>query len=101
MNISSITEVIAAQKRGDARGITSICSANTFVLDAAFTHAGANELPLLIESTCNQVNQYGGYTGQTPSDFMHCLQAIGGPASISFEPSYRWRRSSGPKSVAQ
>jgi D-tagatose-1,6-bisphosphate aldolase subunit GatZ/KbaZ len=25
--------------------------------------------PLLIEATCNQVNQYGGYTGMTPRDF--------------------------------
>ncbi len=26
-------------------------------------------IPLLIESTCNQVNQFGGYTGMTPQDF--------------------------------
>ena len=26
--------------------------------------------PLLIESTCNQVNQYGGYTGMKPKDFV-------------------------------
>jgi D-tagatose-1,6-bisphosphate aldolase subunit GatZ/KbaZ len=76
MNTSPLIEVLAAQERGEARGITSICSANTFVLDAAFAHAAANDLPLLIESTCNQVNQYGGYTGQTAFDFMHSLQAL-------------------------
>jgi D-tagatose-1,6-bisphosphate aldolase subunit GatZ/KbaZ len=76
MDNSPLTEVIAAQKGGEARGITSICSANTFVLEAAFAHAGARGLPLLIESTCNQVNQYGGYTGQTASDFMRSLQAM-------------------------
>src|SRR5207249_3337696 len=31
--------------------------------------AAQYELPLLIEATCNQVNQYGGYTGMSPSDF--------------------------------
>jgi D-tagatose-1,6-bisphosphate aldolase subunit GatZ/KbaZ len=30
----------------------------------------------LIESTCNQVNQYGGYTGQTPLDFMKVLRQV-------------------------
>lgn len=74
MNSSLLSEIISAQERGDARGITSICSANRFVLDAAFSHANANDLPLLIESTCNQVNQYGGYTGQTPFDFMKALR---------------------------
>ncbi len=74
MNSSLLSEVIFAQKRGDARGITSICSANPYVLNAAFSHANANDLPLLIESTCNQVNQYGGYTGQTPFDFMKALR---------------------------
>ncbi len=73
MKKSPLQEIIAAQKRGEARGITSICSANIFVLDAAFAHARANDAPLLIESTCNQVNQFGGYTGQTPVDFMETL----------------------------
>lgn len=76
MNSSPLTEIIAAQKQSEARGITSICSANPFVLEAAFAHAKAHELPLLIESTCNQVNQYGGYTGQTPSDFIKGLRQL-------------------------
>jgi D-tagatose-1,6-bisphosphate aldolase subunit GatZ/KbaZ len=76
MKSSPLSEVIFAQKQGDARGIASICSANPFVLDATFAHARANGLPLLIESTCNQVNQYGGYTGQTPLDFMKALRQV-------------------------
>jgi D-tagatose-1,6-bisphosphate aldolase subunit GatZ/KbaZ len=46
------------------------------VLEASFTHAKANDLPLLIESTCNQVNQFGGYTGQTPEQFMASLHQL-------------------------
>ena len=30
---------------------------------------------LLIESTCNQVNQFGGYTGMTPADFAAYVHA--------------------------
>jgi D-tagatose-1,6-bisphosphate aldolase subunit GatZ/KbaZ len=33
-------------------------------------HGLKNNLPVLIESTCNQVNQYGGYSGMTPVDFV-------------------------------
>jgi len=76
MDNSPLSEVVTAQGKGLPLGITSICSANEYVLDAAFTHAQANDLPLLIESTCNQVNQYGGYTGQTPSDFMRTLRRL-------------------------
>ncbi len=31
---------------------------------------------LLIESTCNQVNQFGGYTGMTPNDFVAYVQDL-------------------------
>ena len=33
-------------------------------------------LPLLIEATCNQVNQDGGYTGMTPADFRRFVEGI-------------------------
>jgi len=76
MTSSPLSTVIIAQKRGTALGITSICSANPFVLETSFAHARANEIPLLIESTCNQVNQFGGYTGQTPEQFMTALKQL-------------------------
>jgi len=76
MTSSPLSDVIIAQKQGITRGITSICSANPFVLEAGFAHAKANDLPLLIESTCNQVNQFGGYTGQTPDQFMVSLHQL-------------------------
>lgn len=50
------------------RGIPSLCTAHPQVLRAAMSQM---EVPrLLIESTCNQVNQFGGYTGMTPQDFV-------------------------------
>ena len=73
---SPLSEVVAAQKRGEARGICSICSANRFVIEASFSHALATGGAVLIESTCNQVNQFGGYTGMTPTDFVDFVWGI-------------------------
>jgi D-tagatose-1,6-bisphosphate aldolase subunit GatZ/KbaZ len=64
-----LDEIVSAQKRGEARGIASICSAHPTVLEASLVQARENDAYVLIESTCNQVNQFGGYTGMTPSDF--------------------------------
>lgn len=66
---SPLTDVVSAQHNGEAKGITSICSANPLVIEAAFRHALPGDNPVLIESTCNQVNQFGGYTGMMPTDF--------------------------------
>jgi len=68
-----LDKVVAAQKKGEAKGVYSICSANPRVLKAAMI---GTQHPLLIEATCNQVNQFGGYTGIKPADFVHCVQTI-------------------------
>jgi len=49
------------------KGITSVCSAQPDVIRTAFSVPAAPAV--LIEATCNQVNQFGGYTGMTPQDF--------------------------------
>jgi D-tagatose-1,6-bisphosphate aldolase subunit GatZ/KbaZ len=38
--------------------------------------AAQSGAPLLIEATCNQVNQFGGYTGMTPVDFVRFVDGI-------------------------
>jgi D-tagatose-1,6-bisphosphate aldolase subunit GatZ/KbaZ len=67
---SYLDEIVAAQKQGKGVGITSVCSAHPFVIEAAFRQALKGDTPVLIESTCNQVNQFGGYTGMAPADFI-------------------------------
>jgi len=67
-----LDEILRAQKRGEARGIASICSAHPWVLKAAMR----GNKPLLVESTCNQVNQFGGYTGMTPEAFVAYVHAL-------------------------
>jgi D-tagatose-1,6-bisphosphate aldolase subunit GatZ/KbaZ len=67
-----LDEIVRAQKRGEARGIVSICSAHLWVLKAVMRGDG----PVLIESTCNQVNQFGGYTGMTPESFVAYVHGL-------------------------
>jgi D-tagatose-1,6-bisphosphate aldolase subunit GatZ/KbaZ len=55
-------------------GLTSVCSAHPLVIEAALRHGLNHRSPVLIEATCNQVNQFGGYTGQTPADFARFVQ---------------------------
>lgn len=50
-------------------GLPSICSAHPVVIETVIRALRDHELPILIEATCNQVNQDGGYTGMTPTDF--------------------------------
>ncbi len=61
-----LDEIVKLQQRGEPRGIPSVCSAHPTVLRAAMQNITG---PLLIEATCNQVNQFGGYSGMSPSDF--------------------------------
>lgn len=49
--------------------LPSFCSANPWVLRAIFQALRERRVPVLIEATCNQVNQHGGYMNMTPSDF--------------------------------
>jgi D-tagatose-1,6-bisphosphate aldolase subunit GatZ/KbaZ len=71
-----LPDVVAAQKRGEAAGVYSICSANRFVLEAAMLQAKVDGSPVCIESTSNQVNVDGGYTGTTPSQFVSFVHEI-------------------------
>lgn len=66
----SLLEIVQAHKLDGQYGIYSICSANPYVLKAAMIQAKRDGSPLLIESTSNQVDQFGGYTGMTPADFV-------------------------------
>ncbi|SAK55230.1 tagatose-6-phosphate kinase [Caballeronia pedi] len=73
---------IVTRLTGDARfesrlkGIYSICSAHPWVIEAGMRQALDDGTPLLLESTSNQVDQYGGYTGMRPADFVRFVHGI-------------------------
>ena len=66
-------------------GVTSVCTAHPLVIEAALSHGLRTSRRVLIEATCNQVNQEGGYTGMTPADFRRFVQAIA--ARVGFDPT--------------
>lgn len=74
--MNTLPAIIQAHKSGQAVGIYSICSANPYVIRAGLAYAQQIGAPALIESTSNQVNQYGGYTHMTPADFVAYLHQM-------------------------
>lgn len=57
-------------------GTYSVCSAHPWVIEASLLHAIETGQVALIEATCNQVNQDGGYTGVTPAGFRSEVESI-------------------------
>lgn len=78
-----LTGLAAARRAGRPYGIASVCSAHPTVLRAALRRAAKGERPVLIEATCNQVNQFGGYTGMTPADFIAFAEAIAAEEGVA------------------
>ncbi|MDE3027703.1 MAG: D-tagatose-bisphosphate aldolase, class II, non-catalytic subunit [Paracoccaceae bacterium] len=72
-------------QKGQPIGITSVCSAHPIVIEAALRLSKEQGAPALIEATCNQVNQDGGYTGMTPRDFRIFVENIA--EKVGFDPA--------------
>ncbi|SHN33253.1 tagatose-bisphosphate aldolase noncatalytic subunit [Duganella sacchari] len=69
-SLSPVQQIIAAHRRGEATGLYSVCCSHPSVLRAAMQVAGTYGTVLLVEATSNQVDQFGGYTGMTPPQFV-------------------------------
>ncbi|MEP7133588.1 MAG: class II D-tagatose-bisphosphate aldolase, non-catalytic subunit [Chloroflexota bacterium] len=78
-------ELITAQKRGEAKGIASVCSAHPYVIKQTLKVSETFRVLPLIEATCNQVNQFGGYTGMTPKDFVRYIRGIAADNDFPFD----------------
>jgi D-tagatose-1,6-bisphosphate aldolase subunit GatZ/KbaZ len=74
--------IVEAQKSGTPLGIVSVCSAHPYALQAALEQAREEGTPALIESSANQVNQYGGYTGMKPADFRALVRSLAAQAGL-------------------
>lgn len=71
-----LTKLVEIQKNGKAVGIYSACSANSFVIEAVLKKGLEDGSCVLIESTANQCDQFGGYTGMKPLDFKNYVYSI-------------------------
>jgi D-tagatose-bisphosphate aldolase class II non-catalytic subunit len=76
--------LVSARLTDGRAGVTSVCTAHPLVIEAALSLGLRTGRRVLIEATCNQVNQEGGYTGMTPADFKRFVEAIA--SRIGFDP---------------
>lgn len=72
----ALIEMVEDQKKGIAKGIYSACTASNYVIEAVLERALVDNEYALIEATANQVNQFGGYTGMKPRDYVNFVLAI-------------------------
>ncbi|MEO6213636.1 MAG: class II D-tagatose-bisphosphate aldolase, non-catalytic subunit [Vicinamibacterales bacterium] len=70
-----LVDLLLSNRRAGDVGVTAVCSAHELVIDAALSSARSHGQLALVEATCNQVNQSGGYTGLTPFAFAQHVRA--------------------------
>lgn len=81
--MTDISSLIQRNRAGEPIGLPCFCTANEQVLSAVFKYAGKHNLTAVIEATCNQVNQDGGYTGMTASDFSQWVEQLAGSHGVA------------------
>jgi D-tagatose-1,6-bisphosphate aldolase subunit GatZ/KbaZ len=77
-----LREIIRRNRGGEKVGAYAVCSAHPSVIAAAVQQAVEDESILLVESTSSQVNPWGGYTGQTPSQFAEFVHSAAQRAGL-------------------
>lgn len=77
-----LQNLVQLQKKGVKVGIYSACTANDYALEAVLEKARDTNSVCLIESTSNQVNQFGGYTNMTPADFYQHVMELADKVGI-------------------
>ena len=77
---------LAEENRSGRRtGLPCFCTANEHVLTSILELAATNDFPTVIEATCNQVNQEGGYTGMTPEAYIAWIRGLARASNVPEE----------------
>ena len=83
--MNNIAPLIQKNLAGEPVGLPCFCTANEQVLHAIFKYAAKHNTPTVVEATCNQVNQDGGYTGMTAADFAQWMQSLGNEYGVAHD----------------
>ena len=78
-----LKDLLKQNRRAGSGGVYSICSAHPWVLEATIQQAVEDNTIFLVESTSSQVNQEGGYTGQTPGEFAKSIRSAATQAGLA------------------
>ena len=74
--LAVLRSMIEGNRSGKQTGMPSWCTAHPDTLRAILRAHRDNNDPILVEATCNQVNQHGGYTGMTPAGFRTFVERL-------------------------
>jgi D-tagatose-1,6-bisphosphate aldolase subunit GatZ/KbaZ len=80
---AGLQEELRRNRQSGKGGVYAVCSAHPQVIAAAIQQSIADGSVLHVESTSSQVNQFGGYTGQTPHQFAHYVRSAAQEAGLS------------------
>src|SRR3954469_1924592 len=69
-----LRDVLHRNRESRKGGVYAVCSAHPQVIAAAIQQSLEDGSVLHVESTSSQVNQFGGYTGQTPRKFSNWIR---------------------------
>lgn len=69
-----LIDLVNTNLNGNPAAVVSVCSSHPMVIEAALERSLASDSLLLIESTSNQVDQFGGYSGMKPSGFKRYVE---------------------------
>jgi D-tagatose-bisphosphate aldolase class II non-catalytic subunit len=85
MNLAAPTlrSIVQESRAGLSRALPSWCTAHQRTLRSIFTTYRDDNDPILVEATCNQVNQEGGYTGMTSAAFRAFVGELAESAGVS------------------
>ncbi|OED40744.1 hypothetical protein AB833_11880 [Chromatiales bacterium (ex Bugula neritina AB1)] len=83
--MTDITSLINRNRAGEAIGLPCFCTANEHVLRSVFQFTRKHQVPAVIEATCNQVNQEGGYTGMNAADFAVWIKTLAAEYGVPSE----------------
>ncbi len=77
-----LENTLRGNRQSGKGGTYAVCSAHPAVTEAALQQSLKDGSLLHVESTSSQVNQYGGYTGSTPSQFAHWIRSAAKEAGL-------------------
>jgi D-tagatose-1,6-bisphosphate aldolase subunit GatZ/KbaZ len=80
-----LREILCANRESGKGGTYATCSAHVAVIEAAVQQSLEDGSVLHVESTSSQVNQFGGYSGSTPSQFAHFIRSAAEKAGLPCE----------------
>ena len=81
-SVAQFKSIVERNRDGDPVGTYAVCSAHPWVLEAAMRKSVEDGSLLHVESTSSQVNQLGGYSGQTPRQFAQAARAAAQQAGL-------------------